>query len=616
MIRTGIVKDPAKTLPDRGERKKLTLNKTDIAAVFLIAGALLYHFFFISRGVGYTDESFYYTIVQRLLHGDRLFADEWYVTQLCAVLQIIPYKIAYRICGSAEGILLCLRYLYFACRVPLSVWLYTKVRRYGVWGLLGVLTYLLFMDFDAATFSYYTAFLDGLVVVGAVLFLSDKLTPHRLFFAGFVFACVVLAEPFAVFIYMVYSIATAWNALRKRRGKKTAGSRISLLEPKRWAFISVGIAACAILFAVFFFCNSSLVPALRALPEIFSSSGYEILHGTPSFIKKLLGIKTALGRVFFPFVILLFSAIWLNKTQKKNNTLKFLLFITGCIGLSYCLLRLIVRFRFEKQISWYFFAPLQFFAVFFRLLCDKKDPKATGLLAAGLLFSVCRDFSSQVMIGLGGVLSQFCMWICAGALLRELLTALRAEPGWHKAMRGRLKACICTELAALICIFAWTASFILTQMFCPLSETDEPGADMIVLHSVIEAGPQKGIRTTPEVNDAIQKMISDIDAADIAPDEKLYALGGAACLYLYADRTYSCCSAWFENSFEKQKRYWQLYPERTPDVIYIPYYDFTRYRLTAEAVTNQYFSVLDELFVYEKTEGAGGCILKVTGVRN
>ena len=57
---------------------------------FFIAGTVLLLFFSLWKsryGLGIYDEAFYLTIPYRMCHGDKLFLNEWHVSQLSALLQ-------------------------------------------------------------------------------------------------------------------------------------------------------------------------------------------------------------------------------------------------------------------------------------------------------------------------------------------------------------------------------------------------------------------------------------------------------------------------------------------------------------------------------------------------
>ena len=88
-------------------------NRKDLVAAYIFFALFGFVLVRLPYGVGITDEGFYYTVVQRVLRGDRLIADEWQITQLNSLLEIIPYKLSLLFSGgTTEGLILNIRYLF------------------------------------------------------------------------------------------------------------------------------------------------------------------------------------------------------------------------------------------------------------------------------------------------------------------------------------------------------------------------------------------------------------------------------------------------------------------------------------------------------------------------
>ncbi|MBQ6119957.1 MAG: hypothetical protein IJK98_12040, partial [Clostridia bacterium] len=112
----------------------------DIVALFAFFAVFSFILLRLPYGVGITDEGFYYTVVQRVLRGDRLIADEWQITQLNSLLEIIPYELSLLISGgTTEGLILHIRYLFVFSQFLLGAHLWRRLRQFGYPALFFVL---------------------------------------------------------------------------------------------------------------------------------------------------------------------------------------------------------------------------------------------------------------------------------------------------------------------------------------------------------------------------------------------------------------------------------------------------------------------------------------------
>lgn len=618
---------PSSELYDRQKRKQ-RFQKIDCIAVITLLAVFCYHFIFISYGAGYNDESFYYTIVQRLVNGDRLLVDEWFLTQLSAVLEIIPYKIAFWICGGTEGIILTLRYLFFFCRIPLACVLWGLLRKYKIWGLFGLLTYLLFIDFDDMTFSYYTMSMDGLILASAVFFLSEKPTPLKQVFSGFVFACVVLAEPFSVFLYLVYTVCVICAYFRNKK-RPAAKKTDPHTEPKVWFYFSCGCMICAVLFFVFLLINSDIKSIARLLPELLRDSEYNLLHesgGRPRILRKALRIISIFGVPLTVFFFVFAIAVYLvmktgiaGKNTYRFRLISFLIVCAASVAAFFMLMRehqALQEHQLSKTVVWFFFAPFQLQAILFFLLCEKKEPACMYLLITGLLFSFALDSISQVMIGLGGCLCQFSGWISLGILLREFAQHKPENGVSSKKAFARSVPVVCGGIAVILCMVLWQATFIRAQLLYPTAESDRGPKPLTSLDTAVNAGPQKGLRTTESVNATVSKLLSDIDRIQEERSGPLYILGNTCFLYLHAKNPCACYTTLFQYPWiEKQTAYWTLFPERIPQTVYIPFYDATKFARLDDLTIDAFLSEMSAVFDYDAVKGKAGYILEIKNVK-
>lgn len=144
----------ADSIQDSPLKKQIWDNKKqNIVALAVMLLFFGYVFYCLPIGVGLLDEAHYYSVVKRFAEGDRVFTDDWTFAQLFTVLLIIPYKIYVGIVGNSDGIILFMRYLYAATEFIFCVYIYRKLREYGMIALIYAL--MLFTLNPMLTFSYY-----------------------------------------------------------------------------------------------------------------------------------------------------------------------------------------------------------------------------------------------------------------------------------------------------------------------------------------------------------------------------------------------------------------------------------------------------------------------------
>ncbi|MBQ7638183.1 MAG: hypothetical protein IJS90_04705 [Clostridia bacterium] len=602
--------------------KEKKFNRFDLPAIILISGVFCYCFYFASHGFGSTDESFYYTIVQRMEHADRLFVDEWYLSQLSTFISIIPYKIACLICSGTNGIILCMRYMYLISKIPIACFMWTKLRKYEFFGLMCEIIYLTYTDFDiTSTFGYYSAAADGMIVVCFIMFLSEKLTPAKTVFAGFVFACAVLAEPFSVFLYIIYTVAAAIYSLNKKRRPHSVDASC-FISAKTWLFFTCGCVLCAVPFFAVFLRNTDIKKIIENLPELTSSPDYTILSdydGNFRLVRKIKqicdlgGAPATAAAAAVAAAIPVFAA--LIKNRKSRRIFRYAAVGAGALANAVIFAVMISKYQLDREVSIFFYAPYQLLALTFYLLCDKKHKPALLFLTAGILYSACIDTCSQVLYGYGGFLCQISFWLSAHTLVKELIAEKRSAGITERYTKTGAPAALLSCCAVILSVSVWQATFIRTQVFAPGAETVNAPVKISELNAVIETGPQKGLKTTQRVKDALSLMYTDVDGITKKSGAPFYVYERYTYLYLYANADYACYSAWTSEQFAIQIRYWTLFPERVPEYIYVPYYDYDAFTPLPDERIKAYISEIDDYFSFETLEGNGGYILKIKEVK-
>ncbi len=74
------------------------------------------------------DETFYLTIPYRLVNGDSLLRDEWHLSQFSSVFSYLPVLLWVRLTGSADGVVLFMRFVYLFLHTCCAAAVYATFR--------------------------------------------------------------------------------------------------------------------------------------------------------------------------------------------------------------------------------------------------------------------------------------------------------------------------------------------------------------------------------------------------------------------------------------------------------------------------------------------------------
>ncbi|HEY3664757.1 MAG TPA: hypothetical protein VGL19_02110 [Polyangiaceae bacterium] len=198
------------------------------AAAWLIAAIALYHR--LPYGVSHGDEAFYNAMPYSFAIGNRPYFDELAIHQNAGVLLVPFYRIYLAIAGSADGIILFNRYLYFVL-AGFSSWLtYRVVKRVergstGCWAAALVLT---FSYFNIFSLSYNTqgafCFLCGTLCAASALL--DARPGRMLFVASLFLVSGVFSYPGLVVVFVPYTgLVLAWLLRKAPASARQSGLR-------------------------------------------------------------------------------------------------------------------------------------------------------------------------------------------------------------------------------------------------------------------------------------------------------------------------------------------------------------------------------------------------------
>ena len=234
---------------------------------FFVAGTVLLLFFSLWKsryGLSIYDESFYLTIPYRMCHGDKLFLNEWHVSQLSALLQYPLMKLYLLVHSGTDGIVLDFRRIYIAVNFAGGLLAYRRLRKYGVGAAAAVLLYLLYAPYNIMALSYNSlgllcGFLCAVYLATAAK--SSDYAVSGLFFAGLVLCQPLMLAEFAV----VYPVLICLSLILKRR---------ELLRGLLWFLLGCVILAAPVL--VYFIFSVGISNILAALPLMMNDPEHDM----------------------------------------------------------------------------------------------------------------------------------------------------------------------------------------------------------------------------------------------------------------------------------------------------------------------------------------------------
>ncbi len=608
------------------------LTPVDLAAAVLFVLVAVCLYFTARTGFGSVDESFYFTQPMRWLMGDRPLIDDWHFEQLNCFLQLLPYWLFRTVTGSTEGVILFMRFLALGVALILYPFFYLRFRRYGVWGLLAVALFSLYIPLTILTLNYYTMSLNGLLVVCALLFTGrEKKRPALLCFTGIVFACVVVSEPFVSAVYFIWTALVAVRAIRNKKGKPFADGFAFILAPREWLFITAGIVLTAVVFLIWLLFRSPLSGIFETLPEMLNDTEYAVgeTAGSSIFqpgkfweVLRYFGVAPPLGGI-----AVLILAVVFRKTGKLLRYRGVLLGAAcACLAGAFVSAAFLtsrisyLRGGYAPTVLYYYYfqhAPMLLFGPVCWALCEKPDRRLGCMLLLSLGGSAMIDLASEIVLGYGGAVAMPAALICFGTVLRELKRSSSAgkAPEPDRTPSPRLvKPAVAVLLASLI---LWEGFGVYSHVFYPVVEGIANVDEDRAIVETAARGPLKGIRTTRRINGIYEDILSDLDVIKAGEDGPVYITKLVSYLYLYLERPIGSYYGWYveSESETRQLRYWELHPEKRPVWIYLPEYDFTYQSYRDNPMTENWqaekLAFLQTLCDCDVIPGRAGLILHV-----
>lgn len=596
----------------------------DILAAVLGIGLAVLLVCTANRGVSVPDECYYYTVAHRLSLGEKMIADEWNLAQLVHLFNLLPNLLYMKLAHSTEGLVLFMRHLFIAVNTIFYAFVYAKLRRFKGWGVAASFLFSAVIQQTLLAIEYFTVAPMATLVVWLIL--ADDRKPHSvptLLFTGLVMACGILAEPFLIAVFFLWFVLTLIRETRRKQTEKLFAGYDFVLNRRTFFWMTVGAAVLFFSFMGYLVFSGSFEGVGAALPIMFS--GVEYNKGNLIDLRK---IRNAIDFYGTPWIIggavSLAAAVWFRFRKQKDLRIKRIIFAAACVCLAAGYVHATVRTLSENELSdWFWLVQynnftLLLFAPTLWCLCEKKTPRLLVLWVVGILFSVLVDISSVVSLASGGGLLRLGSVLQLSFLLPELKSTAETRKKKKRVKQHVLPTRAAQGIIAVCAVIAilWNMGYVYSETLQKPFEFFFTGSDLSVK---LDKGPFKGLRTNETVAAAYRDVLTDLDTireldAERAP---VAVIGLLPFAYLYMDLPYGAYSAWYEHDEpDRLAAYWQLRPQRVPEIIYVPYIYGISYLPNEKWLMEDRMTGIKALVSGEITEGVAGYIITNVSLKN
>ena len=601
--------------------EKRNLRRLDLLALFLCAGVFTYLFIANSRGFGFVDEGFYYSLTMRLAQGDKFILDEWHPGQFSALFEYLPYRLFTAVTGGNDGVILFMRYVWLTADLALFLAYYKKIRRFGAVGLFSALLFCAYMFAGICALNYYTICLHAMMTIALLLFLPEDVPPRPvLVFSGVALSCAVLSQPAFVFIYVFYTVLTAARLIGKKKESGLLRNYDFILNGRGWRWMTAGACLCAAACLIFLFSANGISATLKALPDLLGDSEYDMhIYGNYTNPDKIVKTADLLGAPFMiaacacPALAALCRRFFPAKTAKACVLILTCAVILASCGKAGAALigdpRLIVSFLRSANLYLLVFTPVCY------ILCEKRNRRIFAFWWIALFTCVVMDYFSEITVDYGCSLAYFPAFYFCAELLKELLRKDDGGVSAPAAFSARAAALLCAILPLWL-VLSVGVSF----SYKPVEKAYNKTPDRSVSEKLTD-GPYKGVRTTKTYAEIYSSVIADLDKVREKCSGPVYVAHNLPYYYLELQSAVGVYSTWYvdKDSEDRLLYYWQTHPHKIPEYVFVPLYEYYTFRSLDQyygySWTKKKLAFFSEHFHCETERTATGVVLRITGMR-
>lgn len=523
---------------------------------FFIAGTVLLLFFSLWKsryGLGIYDEAFYLTIPYRMCHGDKLFLNEWHVSQLSALLQYPLMKLYLLVHSGTDGIVLDFRRIYIAVNFAGGLLAYRRLRKYGAGAAAAVLLYLLYAPYNIMALSYNSLGLLCGFLCAVYLATAAKNTDYAvsgLFFAGLVLCQPLMLVEFAI----VYPVLICAALILRRR---------ELLRGLLWFLLGCVILAAPVL--IYFIFSVGISNILAAIPLMMNDPEHnmgELLsvsfiyrsivdYYLPEMPAGLKFISRSVLKVFYFGFVPICAAACLDRGRRRRAVLYLSLSALLCalIAAAYTLLYP-YRSTYISYVNYLLFPWLLHGACLMPLLTKSERWQLSLFYALGFLHTLSFLTSNQG----GNVFSVALLPACLASIMLSIK---------YCSSLGRAKAVpvfICTAVSAALLLYVRAGYCFMSP---PVSQFD----------AQCVSGPAAGICAAEDDAVRCDSVSLSMKSKNFDADGNTLFLATDPLFYLCMDTGLAQYSAWLSFNIDstpsRLEAYYSLNPDKRPDTIVI-----------------------------------------------
>ena len=495
------------------------------------------------------DEVYYIGTSERIFRGEKVLIDEWNPTQqLCGFLLHPIYSLIRVVMGSTEGIVVASRFLYLIFEGMITVLLYLRFQRRGMVSYGPALLFLLFVPFGICALSYNSIEFGILTLLLAVLSAQMEHSVPEFLLCGILMAVIVLANPFALVMYIIYGLICLGVTIEKR-GKRQEPEGV--LAFKNFLWMTLGTGIILVFFLLFVFQRGTLQELFANVPHIIGDSEHE----NGGFVYKTIRYFELIFksyRYMFYGLGLIYLATMLDRKRYEHS-------VTYMILTSLAVIPSLIYYGFiAKHIPInYQMLPLAFWSLEAYFVTKNKERRLFyGWYLPAMFFTMIVQYASNT--GIVNISAAYSLCSCVGLLF---------VAGWMKEIDRSALCKTGRVLACLVVLLQFMGGFYLRMTY---TCGDEP---MPLLTQRMERGPLKGVYTTEKTARWYEEVLDDLDSLELTKEDKLMVVGVAPWIYLYTDAECGNYSTWqvHENSTYIHD-YYALHPDKFPNVIYMAHW--------------------------------------------
>lgn len=608
--------------------KKATRTDILFLAALVIVGLFLSIFLFAHPY--FFDETFYATIPYRLANGDSLIQHEWHLTQFASLFSYLPVRFWLNIKGSADGMFVFLRCIYFIIHVATAVVIYLFFRKYKIWSVIASMMFFTQTPYRIFAISYNSVYvLFTLFLALCLLKIYNKPSKILYIFSGICFASACVSNPLYCLAYAFYLlICILWkkrksfrelvislkirylqksqkNIHQKQKDKLKQIDALPEMESYGCFFSKeatiysfIGISIVAVIAIIFYFSTGGTIFSLiENLPYLLGNSEYSVFSSSVFLkLKETIHYFNQMSfNMFIPTLLLLICILFDKKSKEMSHRYIYLI------------LSVIIQIIFIIGMStvvnnvYFFSLPFSYFSTVCYMLTNKKNKVLFHCVWIPCFIAAIFKYmaANALLLSLGIV---FAISNIVGVFfVRDLFIEI-AEASGKRYNADKVKL-----IKSLLCI---GISMQLLMQCYVFQYQQLPTKNSVKATE----GPFSHIYMTKEQYNSYSNILSDLELIKQynTNKEPVLVISYQNWIHMYTDAPFALYTTWRDpNNNEELSDYYKINPNKKPRYIYIDYLD-DNLQLNKDLADHN-MMLLSELFVFSCEKLSNGLLLKVSG---